>query len=215
MGRIDKVQIAYDYIKEKIINGDLKPLDDISESKIQNELKISRTPVREALKKLKEEWFVIIYPRKGTIVTEITFEFINSIYEIRLLSEPYIYEKVCGKVSEEWLNKLEKKFLNVPKDLSDEEIRFHYINLDSELHSTLLDYYNNIFLKNTLKIVYDHNQRIRVQTSLANQTYENSIKEHLQIIKALKEHNFKKVKEMTITHLKKSRNDAFKYLTHK
>lgn len=67
-----KADEAYNIIKEKIVNLQLQPSADISEEKLIQELNISRTPIREALQKLAKDGFVIVYPRKGTIVADIT-----------------------------------------------------------------------------------------------------------------------------------------------
>lgn len=66
-----KSDIAYEIIKEKIIKGELQPLSDISEEALQQELNISRTPIREAIQKLSKEGFVYIYARKGTLVSPV------------------------------------------------------------------------------------------------------------------------------------------------
>lgn len=92
----DKAQIAYNIIKDKILKGELPPLSDISEESLQDELDISRTPVREAIQKLKKEGFVYIYSRKGTIVSDITVDLTKSIYEVRALNEPYAARCACG-----------------------------------------------------------------------------------------------------------------------
>lgn len=211
--KMDKTGYAYNYIKRMIIDGTLEPLSDISEIELQNKLGISRTPIREALQRLEKEWFVYIYPRKGTIVSEITFELINSIYEVRLLNEPYLAAQYCEKADRNWLNDMKYKFLNPPKETNNEEIRSYFIGLDRELHKEMVRYSSNVFLKDILKIVEAHNQRIRIKTSFKNQDYEKAIKDHLEIIEALLENDPIKVQEVTKKHLESSKKDAFKYLS--
>ena len=81
-----KADEAYNIIKNKIINLELRPLSDLSEEAFQRELGISRTPIREAIQRLAKEGFVRIYSRKATIVSDITLDLINSVYEVRLLN---------------------------------------------------------------------------------------------------------------------------------
>ena len=78
---LGKTDSAYDYIKEKIISGEYPPMSDLSEDKLQKELNISRTPVREAILRLEKEDFVYVYPRKGTIITDVTQDLIDDIYQ--------------------------------------------------------------------------------------------------------------------------------------
>jgi len=98
-----KKKLAYLLIKEKILDGTLAPLEDISEDELMKELGVSRTPVREAFQQLEKEGFVYIYPRKGTIVTDITINLVHQLFEARFLNEPHMSCKACGRIPEELL----------------------------------------------------------------------------------------------------------------
>lgn len=203
-----KADEAYNIIKEKIVNLQLQPSADISEEKLIQELNISRTPIREALQKLAKDGFVIVYPRKGTIVADITLDLINSIYEIRILNEPHMSRIACMKIQDEWIQRIKAGFLSF--DGQDVDIA-GYIRLDYELHTELTRHTNNIFLKNLFRVVNDHNHRIRIQTSRRNDVYGRSIQEHLEIIKALEGRNEAAVEEAVRTHILTAKREAFDY----
>ena len=160
-----KTDIAYSEIKRKIIHWELAPLSDISEDALQKELDISRTPIREAIKRLEQEGFIYIYPRKGTIVSEITSNLIKSVFEIREVNEPYIFKKNIDKISRQWLMEMKNNFLKAPKDLNCGKLKRFYIDLDRNLHTTVIKSSDNAFLVNMLMLVYDHDQRIRINIS--------------------------------------------------
>jgi len=206
-----KSHYAYKKMKEKIIMGELPPLSDIVEEKLQEELQVSRTPIREALQQLNKEGFVYIYARKGTIVAGIDMKLIQSVYEVRLLNEPYMSRMVCDEVSDEWLRKMMEALENSPYEVNEPEYRNYYIQLDRELHSTILSYNKNQFLNDMMTIVSDHSQRIRIRTSRKNEEYDRSIKEHREIIKAFMEHNPDKVEMAVRNHIETARKEAFKY----
>lgn len=206
-----KSDYAYQMIKSKILSGELPPLSDIAEDKLQTELGVSRTPIREAVQKLSKEGFVYIYARKGTIVSGINVEMIQSVYEARLLNEPYLSRVVCEDVPEEWLLHMKNALMNSPHDISELEYRNYYINLDNELHSTILSYCKNQFLKEALGVVCDHSHRIRIRTSRRNEEYDRSIREHIAIVDAFLERNPEKVEQTTRSHIELSLKDAFKY----
>lgn len=203
-----KADEAYNIIKEKIVNLQLQPSADISEEKLIQELNISRTPIREALQKLAKDGFVIVYPRKGTIVADITLDLINSIYEIRILNEPHMSRIACMKIHDEWIQRMKAGFLSFGEQ--DVDIA-GYIRLDYELHTELTRHTNSIFLKNLFKVVNDHNHRIRIQTSRRNDVYGRSIQEHLEIIKALEGRNEAAVEEAVRTHILTAKREAFDY----
>lgn len=206
-----KSDYAYKKVKEKIIRGELPPLSDIVEERLQEELEVSRTPIREALQRLNKEGFVYVYARKGTIVAGIDMNLIHSVYEARLLNEPYLSRNVCDDVPEEWLQRLRKALTSCPYDINDPEYRNYYIRLDSELHSTILSYSKNQFLNEAMKVVCDHSERIRIRTSRRNEEYERSIREHIVIVDAFLERDPDKIEAVTRAHIETARKEAFKY----
>lgn len=208
-----KSDYAYNEIKNKIIQGGLAPLSDIVEERLQEELQVSRTPIREAIQKLSKEGFVYIYARKGTIVSAINVETIHSVYQARMLNEPYLSKEVCYDVSEEWLLHMKEQLENSPFDPSGMGYRDYYMALDYELHSTILSYCKNQFLKDALRVVNDHSQRLRLRTSRYNEDLELSIKEHIAIVDAFLARDPERVEQVTRTHVISSRQDAFKYNT--
>ena len=201
-----KADDAYRIIKDKIVTLQLKP-SDISEDELIKELNISRTPIREAIQKLAKDRFVIVYPRKGTVVSEISLDLINSIYEVRLLNEPHMARNACMRVSDEWLRMLKKGFL----DFKGKEDLLAYIDLDYELHKGLTSYTNNIFLKNMFSVVNDHNHRIRIQTSKRNRDYQRSVQEHLLILEAMERRDEDAVEQAVRDHVLTAKQEAFEY----
>ena len=67
-------QLVYDNLKERIINGELKPGTRLREEDLSTEMNISRAPIREALNMLERDGFTMIVPRKGAIVAEVMKE---------------------------------------------------------------------------------------------------------------------------------------------
>ena len=159
----EKGQLAYEVIKKKIITGELAPLSDISEKKLQEELGTSRTPVHEAIARLRDENFVYTFPRKGTFVTDITVETVRAVYEMRLLNEPYLTRHAIGSVPREWLEDILYRLGHWSEEMDLAEKNAYFQGLDTELHTTIASYNENIFLRNGLRNVYDHDQRIRIK----------------------------------------------------
>ena len=207
----DKKKLAYDIIKAKIIEGELAPLMDISEDDLQKELGFSRTPVREAIQHLQKEGFVYIYPRKGTIVAEVTEDLIKEIFHMRVLNEAYIVKQACNFVPPEWLEEKKNQFLT-PPGLPPTALRSHMMQLDRELHSGFLKYCNNRFLQNIMSVVYDHNHRIRLIVSDPRPSEgDNSVEEHLSIIEAAISKDPAAIDAFVNTHINRSRAISVRY----
>ncbi|MCC8026718.1 MAG: GntR family transcriptional regulator [Clostridium sp.] len=202
MGKTDS---AYDYIKERIINGVYPPLSDLSEDKLQEELNVSRTPVREAILRLEKEDFVYVYPRKGTIVTDVTHDLIEDVYEIRELIEPRMVASTMHLVKRDWLLDIRKRFLEPPEELEGEELRQYFIQLDTELHTNIMDGCPNRYMRRLMKNIYDQNQRLRMACSNPDGEDDRTVIEHVQIVDAVLNKDKKRLEEVLITHLEESK----------
>ncbi|ALS22815.1 MULTISPECIES: GntR family transcriptional regulator [Paenibacillus] len=207
-----KTDLAYRIIKGKILSGELKALSDISEDRLQEELNISRTPIREALQKLEQEKLVYIYPRKGIIVSGVTVELLNEVYEMRELIEPFVAKSVCRKLPEDWLLNMKQRLVEPPEGMTPEERKAYYIDLDKELHNQIIYSYPNTFIHNIMGNIYDHNHRIFAITSSVNEKHNVSIPEHVAIIEAFLERDPDKVEMRMKEHIVSSRKNAIEYL---
>ena len=201
-----KSDLAYEYLKTGIINGDFAPLTSISEKDIQEKLQTSRTPVREALLRLQELGFIYIYPNRGTIVSELSLELIEEMYDTRLLNEAKAYIEASKVIKPNLLETFKARFLKHSKDDSG-QYRLYYISLDDELHDTLLSYTRNRFIKRSLQMVYDHNRRLRRFV-----TEPISIPEHLELIDAMLSKKEERITKAVTAHLDGSREHTLNAL---
>lgn len=201
---------AYILIKEKIIKCKLMPGKDISEVELCEELEMSRTPVREALLRLQQENLVRIYPRKGIIVSPITLEDINEVFQIRKIVETYVAKNSCRDMSEEHLKQFRKQFAEF-NFIPNSPIAMKYYELDSVFHKYIVKASNNSYLIEFVNKIYDIDFRIRVMSTFKIEDIEKrSIPQHLDIIDALLEKNVYKIEKAIIEHLDSSREVALK-----
>ena len=143
---------TYKIIKERIISGEYRPGQPLKEKEIIDELKISRTPFREAVNALNEENLVQIFPNRGIFVRELTLLDITNGFDIRYLLEPYAVELACARmpkrVVKHLLTRIEKISPTDYKALLDE---------DSYFHTELLNYTDNKQLNRIMKNLYEYN----------------------------------------------------------
>src|SRR3970040_2203668 len=103
---------AYKQIKEKIVTIEMKPGAVIREVELMADLKLGRTPIREALKRLQSENLVIATPRRGMFVSDVAITDLTQIYEIRVE-----LEALCARLAAERIN---PKQLIAMRTLADE-----------------------------------------------------------------------------------------------
>lgn len=203
--KISKSEYAYEQIKEMIITGKLPPLSDVSETDLQAALGVSRSPIREAILRLERESMVKIYPRKGTIVTDVTRDLIEEVYQVRLILEPAIAGMVTGRLDRSWLCDIYDRFTRQPATMKDDEFMDYYIRLDNELHTQLIDSCPNRFMRSAVRMVHDQNRRIRYFRP--NRTDEGTLaaQEHIGILQALMDNDSEKASRLMQEHLLNAR----------
>ncbi|MFT7587158.1 MAG: DNA-binding GntR family transcriptional regulator, partial [Cellvibrionaceae bacterium] len=94
---------TYNFLKHKIVSLEYPPNCVINEATLVSELKIGRTPIREALQRLERDKLVTIMPRRGTFVTEISLSDLPQIFDNRILLESYIAKLASQRgTPEQW-----------------------------------------------------------------------------------------------------------------
>lgn len=207
----NKSVYAYETIKEMILNGTLPPLSDVSEKKLQEQLQCSRTPVHEAIKQLETENLVITYPRKGTFITDVTIEMVRDLYETRLLVEPTITRQAVTTASREWLEDLRTR-LQVEHPMQTHEDILAVMALDTELHTGIASLCDNLYLRNTLRIVYEHDRRIRLKTERNTSQVRFSQHEHIRMLDAMLAGDADLTETLSREHVEHSRDLTFESL---
>ena len=125
--------LVYRDLKEKILKNKLLPGDKLIEMEIASNLGVSRTPVREALKKLEEDGLVTSFPRKSFIVSKISVKEAKNLYIVRKSLEPLAVELLAQK----GLGENTKYFQDI-----NEELRLAIENKDEELAQNLIIEWN-------------------------------------------------------------------------
>lgn len=91
---------AYARIKRRIFDFDLMPGDRLSESELAEQIKVSRTPLRQALQRLQHEGFVEAIPKVGWLVPLLSFEKFDALYDFRVLIECFAVRELCADAEE-------------------------------------------------------------------------------------------------------------------
>ncbi len=197
----------YSYIKNEIITGRLAPGSIFNEGEIASSLGLSRTPVREAVLRLAEEGYLTVIPRKGTLVSNISFSDVKEVYELRYMLEPEIAYKAAGTIDKELFKKWKNYFISllnkVDSELPVKTNEGEEIDIDKLFHASIAASLNNKLINKEVDHLMDLSQRIRYLSNYKNeQRYLASLDEHIAIINALIEGNKEKAMLMMKEHLK-------------
>ncbi len=93
--------VVFNTLRKAILTGQLKPGERLMEVHLANQLGVSRTPIREAIRKLELEGLVIMIPRRGAEVARITEKSLKDVLEVRRALDALSVELACDRITEE------------------------------------------------------------------------------------------------------------------
>lgn len=117
---------VYDYLREVLRRGDLKPGDPINLDALCHELGVSRTPLREALLRLDWEGFVSVLPRRGVVVRPLTLALIRYLYEIIGGLESSIVVSVGARLERNHLSRMREHNVSMRSAIDDDDFERYY-----------------------------------------------------------------------------------------
>lgn len=202
--------LAYNSIRQKIVNCEYAPGTFLNEEMLTSALNLSRTPVRDALSRLEQEGLVEIHPKRGITVTPLNFRDINMIFELRALYEPYILLNYGRLLPADQLNRYYKIFLSPPTDDRQHIDGRSSFQLDAEFHSMLVNTCPNIYMRQSYALTQTQNERFRHMTGIQHdQRLKETFQEHLNIVRCCLEQNWTEAAEQMRYHIEASRKSTF------
>lgn len=187
---------AYRFLKNEIVSLRLASGDQLQEEKIANQLNMSRTPVRRAIRMLADEGFVTVVRSKGATVTYITPDDINELCDLRLLIEGWALEQSIDKIPDEKLDEAEENFIAAAETQSIE--KHHYA--DRFLHNLFVEYSDSKRVATLLESLGILTDWYKAKAKLVTD-FEISRKEHLEIIYAIKRRNIREARHVLEVHI--------------
>lgn len=195
--RVPLKEKAYKYILEEILSGRLKSNLPVVENDICNHLKISRTPVREALKQLEAEGLVQKIADRGCFVKGISISDIDEICELRKIFEVEALRYSIERINKTDIEECKKLLL----DLNENSGSGYFFNADKSFHKLIIKYCPNERL-----VAYYHDlekQIERFQRLLAEEKehYKVVQKQHLYLLSVLETKNYEATAKALSDHI--------------
>ena len=117
--------VVFNTLRQAILRGELKPGERLMEIQLANKLGVSRTPIREAIRKLELEGLVLMIPRKGAEVAEITEKNLRDVLEVRGALEELAVQLACDRIDKEGIRNLKKSAKEFEAVLDSDDIYCH------------------------------------------------------------------------------------------
>ena len=192
--------IVFKTLREAIITGALQPGERLMEIKLSNELGVSRTPVREAIRKLELEGLVIMTARKGAEVAPINEKDLREVLEIRKSLESLAGQLACRNIGKDEIRKLKDINAQISKAIKAGDVEAIAAS-DVEFHETIYATTGNARLITMLHQLKEHIYRYRYEYIKDMKNKDSITEEHAKIIAGLTEKNSKQLRKEIEHHI--------------
>lgn len=200
--------VAYEKIKELILNEDIGPGEIVSENQLAEYLNMSRTPVREAIRRLEAEGILVSRQGVGTIVKMLTLKEIEDIFEVREAMELIASETAIKNITEQEIKEVRENFQNLlDRYHRGEKIeKKEFTSIDGQIHDLIVRKSDNEYVKMLMERIYFNVDRYRIMSYKVSLDLEESTNQHLDLLKYMEEGDVETFKEHLKRHLRWSLN---------
>lgn len=193
-------EVVFETLREAIIQGDLSPGERLMEVQVAEELGVSRTPVREAIRKLELEGLVVMVPRKGAYVADISLRDLSDVFEVRRALEGLAAELAADRATDEEIEELERTLVKISDAIENNRVE-DTVELDTQFHELLYAASRNERLRGILSQLREQIHRYRLQSWTRPNRARVAFEEHRAIVEAVAERNPELAKERAIAHI--------------
>ncbi len=204
--------VVFNTLRQAILTGELKPGERLMEIQLANRLGVSRTPVREAIRKLELEGLVLMIPRKGAIVAEITVKDLEDVLEVRGALEVLAVQNACANITEKQLQELKNAGAEFKRALTGADL-VECVQTDIKFHDIIYGATNNQRLLQLLNNLREQMYRYRMEYLKDKRMHKALVDEHEAIRKALKKHDPEKAGNAIKIHIENQKKCIIDSLT--
>ncbi len=191
-------------LREAILDGTLSPSSWLREAELASALSVSRTPVREALRRLTLEGLVVATPHQGSVVSSLSIDDILHVYTVRETLEGLAARLAASKRSEQELNELNetlRRMQDVPPESNPRELS----RLNLVFHRVIRRAAGNQYLDHFLTQVEHSVRRFRHTTYEYPGRAEESLEEHRCIVAAIAAGDPVMAEKWAVSHMRRAR----------
>ncbi len=198
------VQVAYEWIREQILSGRYPASSHLREEHIAEEAKVSRTPVREALRRLSNEHFVKFVPNQGAFVTKWEEDDVDVIFDLRAMLEGYSAYRAAMRIDDEAIAELEKCAIEIEKLCEKHSVENHRktIEYNHRFHSIIIEAANSDRINRLLSWLVEIPMLLKTIDRYEDKDVERSNHHHRELIEAFKAHDPDWAKSVMESHLR-------------
>ena len=196
-------EIVSDALRQAIRDGILPPGERLMEIPLAEELGVSRTPIREAIRILEQEGLIVMIPRRGTYVADMSLKDITEVFELRSILEELAAELAAERITNEEIEALEQHLVEIGNYMNEKnldkvvqaDILFHEILYKASRNDRLVEMIHNL-----------REQTLRFRTLSMSQTgrLAKTWDEHRQLVEAISDRDVERARQIARIHMEES-----------
>ena len=204
LGRVTTVERIYKALIEELVSGHLLRGEKLQEREIADYFQVSRTPLREALRKLEHDGFLINKPYRGVFVRNYTIDEIKMLFELRLELEAMAARLASERASNENIDEL-KKMIKLFDEILSRESKDETIRATAELHILIAKASGNPWLYKIINQIQIHCSLLRHQAHHDPERSKEFFKEHHALVEAIEARDAEKAAQVMRQHVDSAR----------
>ena len=209
MSSVNSLRVSKE-MEEAILSGQFKPRERLIEMDLISRFGVSRTVIREALKKLEAKGLIRTTPYRGAMVADLTVEEIEEIYFVRAELEKIAARLVLEHITQSEIQNLKKLAKEVERHLR--EKTHQIIEMDSEFHRMIFRACRNSYLYDMIDFLRTKAHIVRFNAWSLPHRIEQSILEHREMIRAIEDRNLFQFEKLILKHLTFSKDSYMSQL---
>ena len=206
--------VVFNTLRQAILKGELEPGERLMEIQLAERLGVSRTPIREAIRKLELEGLVLMIPRKGAEVAKISARSLRDVLEVRRALEELAIELACQRMSEEDVGNLQKAQEDFKKAIAEGDA-MKIAETDEHYHDVIYGGTQNAKLIQMLNNLREQMYRYRLEYIKDEDKRKILVLEHEKILKTVRERKVAEAKEAVREHIDNQEITVARNITEK
>jgi len=187
-------------LRDLIIQGTLAAGARLNERELTERLGISRTPLREATRRLASEGLVVLVPHRGAIVAPINETKVRETLAVMGALEAHAGELACARATDAEINEIRALHYEMLADRAREDHKSYFAR-NQAIHFKIIDCAGNAVLSLTYRTLNDQVRRVRYQANVNSERWDQAIAEHEEILAALVARDAVRLKQQLAHHL--------------
>ena len=177
-------ELVFTTLRQAILKGEIQPGERLMEIQLAEKMGVSRTPIREAIRKLANEGLVTMIPRKGAIVAGISEKMLMDVLQVRMTLEKMAYECAFKYITDEQIEELKETEKEFEESVKKNDL-VQIAEMDEKIHFTIYNAAQNDKLKEILTNLRENMYRYRMEYAKNKDSRDQLIKEHNEMIDTL------------------------------